>query len=85
MPSIEDARKVQADFGFQEFHVAFVGDDYFVMAHTDEERQDLDDLHDCLIHQWMSNEAIIGEPGCCFPQSGWHLITDINDATPLAF
>lgn len=52
-PDIEDVKRVQARLGWLATHVAYLDGAGFVIAHTDDERRNLDDLADCDLHRWL--------------------------------
>jgi hypothetical protein len=85
MFTVEDAKRVQADLGLQDVHVAWFDlDEGFVLAHTDAERalQALSPLAECDIHWWLA------APGrrvtiCCFPEAGWYKVYGVHKALGL--
>ena len=49
-PSIDDVKALQATIGRRDYHVVWLGEQGFVMAHTDEERATID-LETCELHR----------------------------------
>lgn len=49
-PSVDDVKELQAKIGRRDWHVVWLGEQQFVIAHTDEERATID-LETCELHQ----------------------------------
>lgn len=77
-PTIEDVKRIQADRGLCE-HVVWVGEDDFVMAHTDEERATID-LTDCPLHIWLMTLA--GPP---VKEGYYHVVVRAHDPVSESF
>lgn len=63
-PSIEDVRALQALIRKPDYHVVWLGQHGFVMAHTDEERATID-LETCGLHQRLmsADESPVDQVG----------------------
>jgi hypothetical protein len=87
--TIETARQVQADLGMSNVHVAYVSKDWFVIAHTTQERLEAGaghaDLRDCGIHQWLVHATTTYlDCGVCLPEPGWYQIAGVHDVKGIA-
>lgn len=51
-PTISDLKAMQTRAKLDDVHVAWIGPDAFVLAHTDDERGSID-LDDCELHRWL--------------------------------
>lgn len=56
LPSIESVVAEQARLKRKDNHLVYLGEDGFTMAHTDEERADID-LEDCPTHLWLEEHG----------------------------
>ncbi len=50
LPTIALAKEIQADLELQIFHLIWIGEDGFTIAHTDKERNSGMNLEDCEVH-----------------------------------
>jgi hypothetical protein len=82
--TVEDVKRVQADLGLRDTHVAWVDlDEGFSIAHTDSERESGMDLHDCKIHLWLamfSRSFLV----CCFDRPGLYQVAAAHEVEGLA-
>ena len=51
LPTIEELRDIQKEFGLTDVHLIALSPFEFVIAHTDPERESEIDLHDCPVHK----------------------------------
>lgn len=51
--TIDEVKKIQADLGLKEVHVAHVDAEGYAIAHTDTERASGMDLYDCHVHWYL--------------------------------
>jgi hypothetical protein len=63
-PSIDDVKALQASIGRRDYHIVWLGDQGFVMAHTDEERATID-LETCELHKRLmdADESPVNQVG----------------------
>jgi hypothetical protein len=67
MPTIEEAKALQARLNLEDVHVVWLDDLGFVIAHTDEERATID-LQDCGLHLWLEENGMPDEL-----EDGWYI------------
>lgn len=51
--TIEELKSIQEERGMKDVHLAYLGEGYFTIAHTDEERATIE-LRSCELHQWLN-------------------------------
>lgn len=68
VPSIDDLKALQARFNLCDVHIVWVGESWFVVAHTDEERATIS-LKDCELHRWLHD--LSGPP----EKTGYYVVT----------
>jgi len=71
-PSIDDVKALQARIGKRDYHIVWLGEQGFVIAHTDEERATID-LETCPLHQRLmaADEPPVDEPGYYMYLPAW--------------
>lgn len=57
MLSIDNLKRIQAELDLYDKHIVSIGDDGFAIAHTDEERVNLESLERCCLHLWLYMQA----------------------------
>lgn len=63
-PSIDDVKELQARIGRRDWHIVWLGEQSWVIAHTDQERATID-LEMCPLHERLLNadESPVNEVG----------------------
>lgn len=84
MFTIEDARRVQRDLKLTDRHVVYIDLEHgFAIAHSQDERDQGDDLTQCVVHKWLAYD-VYGMLECCFTDSGWYEVHGLHDVQGLA-
>jgi hypothetical protein len=67
--TVEEVRRVQKVLGLLDTHLVYVdAEEGFWMAHTQQERESVPDLHECRIHRYLCREPIV--------VTGWYIIEE---------